>query len=323
MAALDALVHRSVAAFADTASTSALADRVDPAALAKGGGRRRPPREGARARRRTVRRRPDRDRAARARRAPRRRGRRRRHARALRLRSRRARHRPRRVDAGEQRRRRDAALDVAGTPIPAEIAGPGPFVTKLAPAAVRALGCTLPLYAQSNVLGVRDVVVDVDVPKAGWIGLGLRSSSAATVRAGGQLAIERPHALGSAFVSRFSQLEVDRPGTLRIVARVGMNQDFESVETRRLGRRGQAAPRARSVRRASARPSPSSASSRRRPRRRGPTTSSSRWPSARSPRARAAPRRTSSSRSPRAPIPRPSSSSPMRERSDSRATSRR
>ncbi|HSO38133.1 MAG TPA: hypothetical protein VLT33_36650, partial [Labilithrix sp.] len=58
----------------------------------------------------------------------------------------------------------------------------------------------------------------------------LRSSSAATVRAGGQLAIERPHALGAAFVSRFSQLEVDRPGTLRIVARVGMNQDFESVE---------------------------------------------------------------------------------------------
>src|SRR6476660_1945220 len=32
MAALDALVHRSVAAFADVSPTSALADRVDPGA---------------------------------------------------------------------------------------------------------------------------------------------------------------------------------------------------------------------------------------------------------------------------------------------------
>ena len=38
MASLDALVHRSVSAFADVAITSSLSDRVDPAALSKNGG---------------------------------------------------------------------------------------------------------------------------------------------------------------------------------------------------------------------------------------------------------------------------------------------
>lgn len=70
----------------------------------------------------------------------------------------------------------------------------------------------MPLYAHPNAQGVRDVVFDVDVPKAGWIGVGLRANSAATVRAGGQLVVERAHALGSGPVSRFSQIEADRPG---------------------------------------------------------------------------------------------------------------
>jgi len=229
MAALDALVHRSVPAFADTGVTSALADRVDPAALAKSGtvdarlakveGRADGPFAAgqiATARLALAERRGD-------------------AAAADLMRARSGCIRNALVigpvawtpvsSAGDA-----TGLDAPNVPVPAEVTGPGPFVTKLTPAPVRALGCTLPLYAQSNVLGVRDVVVDVDVPKVGWIGLGLRSTSAATVRAGGQLVIERPHALGAAFVSRFAQLEVDRPGTLRIVARVGMNQDFESVE---------------------------------------------------------------------------------------------
>ena len=228
MAALDALVHRSVAAFSDTGVTSALADRVDPAALGK---------NTVDARLTKVLDHADGPFAA---------------GQIATARLALAERRGDVAGADLMRARsgcvRDAlvigpvawtpvssvadttGLDVANAPIPNEVVGPGPFVTKIAPAQVKALGCTIPLYAQSNVLGVRDVVVDVEVPKAGWIGLGLRSSSAATVRAGGQLAIERPHALGAAFVSRFAQLEVDRPGTLRIVARVGMNQDFESVE---------------------------------------------------------------------------------------------
>ena len=81
-----------------------------------------------------------------------------------------------------------------------------------------------------GLLGVRDVVVDVDVPRAGWIGVGLATSSGATLRAGGQLAIERPHSLVASAVARFARLEADRPGALRLVLRVGMDQDYETVQ---------------------------------------------------------------------------------------------
>jgi hypothetical protein len=229
LAALDALVHRSVAAFADVSATSALADRVDPALLAKSGS--------VDARLAKVLDHADGPFAAHL------------------IATARLALAERRGDApGAEVMRartgcvRDAlvigpvawtpvagvseptTIDVAGTPMPAELLGPGPFTPKLVPAAVRALGCYLPLYARSNVQGVRDVVVDVDVPRAGWIGVGLRSNSAATLRAGGQLAIDRPNALGTGPVARFSQVEADRAGTLRMVARVGMDQDFETIE---------------------------------------------------------------------------------------------
>ena len=62
------------------------------------------------------------------------------------------------------------------------------------------------------------------------IGVGLRASSAAVVRAGGQLVIDRPYELGAGPVARFARLEAERAGTLRVVARVGMDQDFETIE---------------------------------------------------------------------------------------------
>ncbi|HSO40130.1 MAG TPA: hypothetical protein VLT33_46710, partial [Labilithrix sp.] len=146
MAALDALVHRSVSAFSDAAVTSALADRVDPAALAKSGT--------VDARLAKVLERADGPFAA---------------GQIATARLALAERRGDVAGADVMRARsgclRDAlvigpvawtpvssvteatTLDVAGTPIPAELAGPGPFVTKLAPATVRALGCTLPLYA--------------------------------------------------------------------------------------------------------------------------------------------------------------------------------
>ena len=231
MASLDALVHRSVAAFSDAAATSALADRVNPdasvkksagtvdAQLAKVLDRAEGPFAAhliATARLALAERRGD---AA--------------GAEVMRARSGCVR------DAlvigpvawtPVSSVNEPTTIDVAGTPVPADLPGPGPFTPKLVPAAVRALGCHIPLYAQSNAQGVRDVVVDVDVPRAGWVGVGLRTNSAATLRAGGRLALERPNALGSGPVARFAQIETDRPGTLRIVARVGMDQDFETIE---------------------------------------------------------------------------------------------
>jgi len=230
MAALDALVHRSVAAFAEVSPTSSLTDRADQAALAKTGGsvddrlakvlaRAEGPFAGPL--------------IANARLALAERGGDAKAAEAMRARSGCARESmvigP--VAWMPISRVHDASgLDEVGAPAPADVPGPGPFLPRVRGTTVRSLGCHVPLYAESNALGVRDVLVDVDVPKAGWIGVGLRSSSAATVRAGGQLAIDRAYALGTAPVAKFSRLEVDRAGTLRIVARVGMDQDFETIE---------------------------------------------------------------------------------------------
>jgi len=229
MAALDALVHRSVAAFSDVAPTSALADRVDPAKLGKGDtveerlakvqDRAEGPFAGplvAYARLALAERRGD----AKA-------------AEAMRART------------GCVREAalvgpvawttvsgvaEPTTLDAPNQAMPAEIAGPGPFTTRLRPMAARSLGCHVPLYAETSAQGVRDVVVDVTVPKSGIVGVGLRSTGAAVVHAGGKVVLERPYAVGGGAVARFATMEVDRAGVLRIVARVGLESDFQTFE---------------------------------------------------------------------------------------------
>jgi hypothetical protein len=230
MAALDALVHRSVTAFADVAPTSALADRVDPAALAKSGGsvderlakvadRAEGPFAShlvAVARLALAERRGD----AKA-------------AELLRART----GCVREVSmagpvswtpvssVAEQ-----TGLDEVGAVAPSELPGPGAYMPKARVTAVRALGCHIPLYAESSTQGVRTVIVDVDVPRAGVIGLGLRAGTVAVVRAGGQLVIDRPYEAGSGQVARFARLDAANAGTLRVVTRIGMDQDFSTFE---------------------------------------------------------------------------------------------
>ncbi|MBX3219589.1 MAG: hypothetical protein KF795_03650 [Labilithrix sp.] len=228
MASLDALVHHDFTAFADATSSSSLADRVDPAALKRSGGTiderlAKVAREGgpfvpalvANARLALAERRGDAKAAAELRAA-----------------------------TGCAREaavigpvawmnvsgaREAAVLGAPGAAMPAEVPGPGPFKSRLVPMKVLAFGCRLPLYAETSTTGVREVAIDVDVPKAGWIGVGLRSSATAVLRAGGQVAIERPHSAGSRSVPRFARVETSA-GTLRLVVRVGMDQDFSSVE---------------------------------------------------------------------------------------------
>jgi hypothetical protein len=220
VAALDALVHGSISAFAETAKTSALADRlgqgVVDARLADAERRVEGPfvpHLVANARLALAERRGD----AKA-------------AETLRAQSGCAREA---VVAGPLSYatvsdvRAPNTLDRA--PIPARVEGPGPFLRTVEPAKVDALGCHLPLYAQSSAPGIREVVVDVEVPESGIIGVGLRSAGAATLRAGGQMAIDRPYALGSSEVLRFARVDATK-GTLRLVARVGMEQDFATVE---------------------------------------------------------------------------------------------
>jgi hypothetical protein len=228
MASLDALVHHDIIAFAETTSSSALTDRIDPASLKKNGGtiderlaKVASKAEGpfiaslvANARLALAERRGDAKTAA-----------------------------EQRILTGCTREatvfgpvawmsvsgvHEPTILDRPGAPLPADVAGPGPFTPRLRPMKVNGFGCRLPLYAETSAIGVREVAVDVRVPKAGWIGIGLHTTSAAVVHAGGQSILDRPHALGARSVARFARVE-SSAGTLRLVVRVAMDQDYESV----------------------------------------------------------------------------------------------
>ena len=228
MASLDALVHHDVAALSDTSTSSALVDRVAPAEVQKAAG------------------------SVDARLAKTEAGSEGPFVRSLIAYARLA-LAERRGDAKMAAIHREATgcareADVAGpvawmnasgakepallsqaSSFPSDVRGPGPFLPRVTPRKTTAFGCHIPLYAETSVLGVREVAVDVEVPKAGIIGVGLRSSAAGVLRAGGSVVIERAHALGTRSIPRFAKLEATK-GTLRLVARVGMEQTFADVE---------------------------------------------------------------------------------------------
>ena len=113
--------------------------------------------------------------------------------------------------------------------LPSGASLPGPFGTMLPATTVKDRGCVIDLGAVSAFRGVRDVVVDVKVPKAGTIGVGLWSTGPAIVRAGGRLVLERPYELGGGEIPRFARV-LAKAGTLRIVARVGMDTEGDTVQ---------------------------------------------------------------------------------------------
>jgi hypothetical protein len=105
----------------------------------------------------------------------------------------------------------------------------GPFAHAQAAVIARGHGCALDMGAPSSSTGVRDVVVDVEIAHAGIVGVALRSRGTAVLRAGGKVVIERPYELGGDEVARFARVEVT-PGKLRLVARVGVDEDGETLE---------------------------------------------------------------------------------------------
>ncbi len=117
-----------------------------------------------------------------------------------------------------------------GTPLPAQMPGTGPFASPVRPLAVKAVGCQIPLHAVTPARGVRAIVVDVDVPDAGEIGVALSAPSSATLRTGSTTLVTRPIAAGAGHVRRFARVKVDKPGVLRLVAKVGMDSDRSSIQ---------------------------------------------------------------------------------------------
>ncbi len=115
-------------------------------------------------------------------------------------------------------------------PIAATYVASGAFGRSIAPVVTHGRGCAIDPALASVEKGVRDVVVDVAVERPGTVGVSLRAHGAAVLRAGGVLAIERPYAPGGDETTQLARVEVPRRGTLRLVARVGMDDDGESVE---------------------------------------------------------------------------------------------
>lgn len=129
-------------------------------------------------------------------------------------------------------------LDPFDAPLPEGGRGPGPFPRALTPVVIHAAGCHLPLHAETPTTGVREVIVDVEVPTPQWIGLRLVSPAAASLAVGGRVALQRgPDMPG--YVARLTQAEIRAPGWVRVVAKVGMDEDFQSVVLNTWGQDGQ------------------------------------------------------------------------------------
>ncbi|HEX3345431.1 MAG TPA: hypothetical protein VHS09_12695, partial [Polyangiaceae bacterium] len=128
-------------------------------------------------------------------------------------------------------------LDPAGARLEAAYPRGDAFSTAAHALPVVADGCALPLSAESGKSGVREVVLDVDVPRGGVVGLVLRSHGAAVLRAGGTMVLRRPFELGDGAAARFATVTAT-PGTLRIVARVGTAKDDDDVEVDVFGHDG-------------------------------------------------------------------------------------
>jgi hypothetical protein len=129
------------------------------------------------------------------------------------------------------------ALDRADAPIAASYPAQGVFRAQALAMSVGAQGCAIGLSQESARPGVRDVVVDVDVPHAQVLGLILRAHGAATLRAGGTLVTKRPFELGDGDAARFVTVTATA-GTLRLVARVGTAKEDDTVEIDAFGEDG-------------------------------------------------------------------------------------
>jgi hypothetical protein len=128
-------------------------------------------------------------------------------------------------------------FDRPDAPIAASYSAQGPFAAPAVPKSTSAQGCAIRLNEESWRPGVRDVVIDVDVPSAQTVGLVLRAHGAATLRAAGMMVAKRSFELGDGEAARFAKVSVTE-GTLRLVARVGTAKEDDSVEIDAFGEDG-------------------------------------------------------------------------------------
>lgn len=122
-----------------------------------------------------------------------------------------------------------SSLDAFDAPVPALVSSPGPFGHQGAPLLVADRGCDIDLMAATAETGVREVIVDLEVTRKETIALELRARSAAHMRIGGLVAMNRPYELGDALVSRMmTRVEVES-GRVRVVVRVAGEEHGSTI----------------------------------------------------------------------------------------------
>jgi hypothetical protein len=123
----------------------------------------------------------------------------------------------------------DGPFDHADAPIAPSYVGADAFDATVHPVTVQGRGCSIDLSAESWRPGVREVVVDVDVPRSQTIGIAVRAHGTAKLRAGGAVVLRRPFELGDGELARFAQLTVTS-GIVRVAVRIGTAKEEDSIE---------------------------------------------------------------------------------------------
>jgi len=121
-----------------------------------------------------------------------------------------------------------SALERYDALVPTQTTSPGPFGRTIAPETVAASDCRLELGAVSSQTGTREVVVDVEVPAQGRVGLMIATRSPMHLRAGGSPVLTRPLATGGGESLHFAEVAAT-PGKLRVVARVGQSGSQDAL----------------------------------------------------------------------------------------------
>lgn len=120
-------------------------------------------------------------------------------------------------------------LDRADAPLPASVPMHDAFGTVAHPVVVKGYGCALPLTAESQRPGVREVVVDVRVDHDQTMGVALRAHGAAVLRVAGSPVARRRFEEGDSAAARLARMHASA-GVLRLVARVGTAKEDDVVE---------------------------------------------------------------------------------------------
>ncbi|MCS6898490.1 MAG: hypothetical protein NZX77_01795 [Polyangiaceae bacterium] len=134
-----------------------------------------------------------------------------------------------------------AATALEDGPLQATYSGVGPFARSIRPLTVEADDGVLNASAASPQPGLYAVVVDVEVPRAQRVWLGAQTTAGAVLAVQGRTVLQRPYALGGSPALRFGWVDAG-PGLLRVVLRLGANEDGARLTLTVLGEDGSPLP---------------------------------------------------------------------------------